>query len=273
MSIITLVTDFGYKDYYLGILKAKLAFQIPNVSIFDLSHEVEKYNFIEAGFILENSYQNFPDNSIHISLVDSIEKSDAKHCIVHYNNHFFIGSDNGQFGFIVKELSLLKGIYTINPEAYKTVISDTDKFIQIANKIINNDIENIFIKKNNFFNLNLNPQISEDNKYIKGIVIYVDSYGSCISNISKKLITATGGGRNFIINPNSKVKIQFKNNYNDFTKNDTISLKNLEGSVIALFNENNLLEVTLYKSIPTKTGSAKSLLGLNFRDEIVIEFI
>jgi S-adenosylmethionine hydrolase len=64
-----------------------------------------------------------------------------------------------------------------------------------------------------------------------------------------------------------------ENKYSDIAKNDNYNLKNYEGSKLALFNEAGFLEIALFRSNPSKVGSASSLLGINYQDAIQVNFI
>jgi S-adenosylmethionine hydrolase len=119
----------------------------------------------------------------------------------------------------------------------------------------------------------LQPTISNDKKRIQGAIIYIDNYGNAVTNISKKLISETAQGRNYILNfKNKTIKFIF-GHYSEIAKNETYPIKNYEGERLAIFNEAGLVEIALFKSNPEKTGSAHSLLGLNYRDSVIIEFI
>src|SRR5690625_5440149 len=73
MRIITLTTDFGYKDPYVGALKGAIYSQLDDVRIVDISHGVSPFHLAEAAYIIKNAYKNFPKKSIHIIGVRSEE--------------------------------------------------------------------------------------------------------------------------------------------------------------------------------------------------------
>jgi len=71
MTIVTLTTDFGHKDYSIAVIKAALLNYIPKAIIIDISHEITPYNHSETAYILKNSFSTFPKGSIHIIGVES----------------------------------------------------------------------------------------------------------------------------------------------------------------------------------------------------------
>ena len=118
----------------------------------------------------------------------------------------------------------------------------------------------------------MQPIASSDLKTIKGNVVYIDNFGNAVTNISKKLFNDIANKRNFeIITKNLKLKTILKK-YSDLGAKENATIKNQEAKSLALFNENGLLEIAIYKSNPNKFGSANSLLGLKYRDVVTIEF-
>ena len=101
MSIITLTTDFGHKDYFVSVIKAALLQEVPNATVLDISHEISPFNHTEAAYILKNAYANFPKGSIHIVGVDSELSPENKHVVLAFDGHFFIGANNGIFALIL----------------------------------------------------------------------------------------------------------------------------------------------------------------------------
>ncbi len=70
MSIITLLTDFGLTDYYVAALKGVILSRNPEVRIVDISHEIAPQNILSAAYVLLGAYDNFPDGTIHLVVVD-----------------------------------------------------------------------------------------------------------------------------------------------------------------------------------------------------------
>ena len=80
MSVITLTSDYGIKDHYTGSIKGALFSELINPNIVDISHQISPFNIVEAAYIIENSYKNFPENSIHIIGVDSENTRAKSYC-------------------------------------------------------------------------------------------------------------------------------------------------------------------------------------------------
>ena len=118
----------------------------------------------------------------------------------------------------------------------------------------------------------LHVSVDQELQFIKGHVVYVDDFGNCVTNITKKQIDDVAKGRKSLVRFHNKKIDSIKKNYTDFKKNDTASLKTHEGNAVAIINEAGFLEIAIYKSNPDSIGSATSLLGLRFRDLVTVEF-
>ena len=113
MSIITLITDFGYKDQFVAQIKGEIYSNNPESQVVDISHNISPFNIMEAAYVLENSYKSFPENTIHIIDVDSEKNKEKKHIIVKLDNHYFITSDNGIMSILSQNINYQE-IYEIS---------------------------------------------------------------------------------------------------------------------------------------------------------------
>ena len=70
MSIITLTSDYGLKDHFVGALKGKILSEYSEAKIIDISHEIDPFNTVEASYIISASYASFPKGTVHLIGVD-----------------------------------------------------------------------------------------------------------------------------------------------------------------------------------------------------------
>ena len=275
MSVITLTTDFGIKDHYVGSVKGALFNELENVNIVDVSHNISPFNIVEAAYIVENSYKNFPEGSIHIIGVDSEKTIEQSHLVIKLDNHFFICANNGIMSLLASKINPEK-IIEINIHNDKvTTFSVIDVFVKIAAHIYRGG--SIDLVGNQIFKLkelyNLNPILNEKSNEISGNVIYVDNYDNVVTNISKKIFIEFGKSRSFEINARNYIFKEIVGSYGNAIRFDIKKENRKEiGKKIALFNKSNYLELSIYKSNPQTFGGAASLFGLNYRDVITIKF-
>ena len=105
MSLITLTTDFGTKDHFVGAVKGAIYSELPDANIVDITHHITPFNITETAYILKNTYKSFPDKTIHIVGVDSELSVDNKHIAIELDNHYFICPDNGLISMIASEIN------------------------------------------------------------------------------------------------------------------------------------------------------------------------
>ena len=274
MSIITLITDFGHKDYFVGALKGKILSEQKEAVIVDISHEIDLFNTLEASYCIEAAYHNFPKGTIHIIGVDSERVGDTQHIAMQWDDHYFICADNGILNTLIQKKIPQKIVAITIHDRLNTDVSDMDVFVAVACHIARGGLLNVIGKE--IPSLKpvsiLTSSITDDLSEIKGQIVYIDSFGNCVTNISHKQFNETIRGRKFEIVIKNKKFSRLHKNYSDFPVSDVKQLKDLEGDFLALFNENGYLEIAIYKSNPKTVGSAATLLGLHFRDTVSIKF-
>ena len=274
MSIITLITDFGHKDYFVGALKGKILSEQKEAVIVDISHEIDLFNTLEASYCIEAAYSNFPKGTIHIIGVDSERVGDTQHIAMQWDDHYFICADNGILNTLIQKKIPQKIVAITIHDRLNTDVSDMDVFAAVACHISRGGLLNVIGKEiQSLKSISvLTSTISDDLAEIKGQIVYIDSFGNCVTNISQKQFNDTIRSRKFEIIIKNKKITRLHKSYSDFPVSDTKQLKDLEGDFLALFNENGYLEIAIYKSNPKTVGSAATLLGLHFRDSISVKF-
>ncbi len=274
MSIITLTTDFGLKDHFVGALKGKILSEYREAVIVDISHDIDLFNISEASYIIGSAYANFPKGTVHLIGVDAERTKENKHIAMQWNDHYFICSDNGILSILTQKIVPQKIVEINIHDRFGEEATEMDVFVKVAAHIARGGLLNVVgrdineIKKIN----QLQPVLSNDNSTIKGYVVYIDHFGNCVTNLTKRLFKDVGRGRDYEITFNNKVIKSIKNGYSDFTVNERFSLKDYEGEKLALFNEAGFLEIAIYRSNPSTVGTARSLLGLKYRDVVNIVF-
>jgi len=272
MSIITLTSDFGIKDFHVSKIKGLLYMELENPKIIDISHEISPFNIIEGAYVIKNAYKNFPRGSIHIIDIDSEENPDQCHLVVNMDEHFFICADNGITSLIsshIKPTNIFK--ININNSFTSTSINT---FVKVASHIyrgghlnlIGTEIENI----KELIDLKI---IEKSKNEILCSVIYIDNYGNIITNITKDYFEKFSMSRKVRINARN---VKFNKIFNSYSEAVDFSrekkYREEDGKKIALFNSSGYLELSIYKSNPVTSGGANSLFGLGYGDTISIVF-
>ncbi|MFH2141045.1 MAG: SAM-dependent chlorinase/fluorinase [Bacteroidota bacterium] len=261
MSVITLTTEYSHSDYYIGAIKGAIISNCSDITVVDLAHDIPKNNIAQAAFILRSCYKQFPPGSIHLVCVNSEANLRSKHLVIKSNNHYFICADNGFPGLLfdslpdqIIELETLENQTTF-PELY--VFASSAIHIIGGGEIIELGNEIFEINKYTSF-MPFVEKTKDENIVLTGSIIYIDSYGNAITNISKKQFEDLSEGKQFSIHPHS--------NHHKISKINKSFFETEDGEIMAIFNSLNLLEIA------QKNGSANVMLRLNVNDNIRIIF-
>src|SRR4030042_3008441 len=210
-TIITLTTDFGYKDPFIGIMKGVILNINPVVQIVDITHGISPQNVIEAALSIEMSFAAFPHKTIHVIVVDPGVGSSRRPILVVTDYHYLVGPDNGVFSRIysLKHESLT--VIHITAEHYflpnrSTTFHGRDVFAPVAawlSKGIN--VINFGDPVTDYVNIRIPVPVMTKEDLMEGEVIYIDSFGNVITNIQTQKLDEL-----FKSNPNGKLKVVVK---------------------------------------------------------------
>ncbi len=274
MSIITLTTDYGLKDHFVGALKGRILVENPNAVIIDISHDIDAFNTVEASYIVGAAYSSFPKGSIHLIGVDMELNNENQHIAMQWNDHYFIAADNGILSMLTQKSKPQK-IVSINiHNQLPSEATDLNVFIKVACHLAKGGLLDTIGNEINSTKevTELQALTSSDSTNIKGCVIYIDHFGNAVTNISQKQFLEVAKGRSYEIRFKNKSIKSILPNYSAIASSEKYPIKKYEGEKLAIFNEAGFLEIAIFKSNPQKFGSATSLLGLNYRDVVNIFF-
>lgn len=276
MAIITLTTDFGYKDHFVGAVKGTILSNLPEVNIVDISHAISPFNIQECAYILKNAYQSFPEGTVHIVGVDSELSPENEHIVVQVDGHYFVSANSGVISLITSEITPEKVVEIHLPNTSPGSFPVLNVFVQAACHIARGGKLEVIGKP--FDSLKelkeFEPRVSNDGKTISGNVIYIDNYGNVVTNIQKSVFEAYRNGRDFELTARTTTIKKIENSYNGIINfNLERNQRKGPGDALALFNSAGYIELAIYKSDLNSVGGASSLLGLNYRDTVTINFL
>lgn len=275
MPIITLTTDFGTKDHFVGAVKGSIYSELKDVKIVDISHDIMPFSITETAYVVKNSFRNFPPGTIHIIGVDSEISIENRPIAIAMGGQYFLGCDNGILSMITNEINPDKIVEITIPEPEEFKFSILGIFIKVACHIARGGTLEVIGKKipeiKNIFEIQ--PRVNEEKNQIVGSIIYIDNFGNVISNISKSTFHNIGKGRKFEVIARNYVFTKILEKYNDIVDYSIPADKRQDdGKKLALFNCSDYLEISIYRSNLKTVGGAANLLGLNYRDNITIRF-
>ncbi len=258
MALITLLSDWGTKDHYAGMVKGRILSKIPGATVVDISHSISPFNLNSAAFVLRNSFPFFPKGTIHIVDISSEATIEMPHVVAEFNGMFFIGADNGVFSLAFDHEPDTLIEIDIHQESDTFTFAALDVFAKVAQHIVEGiDLKELgparagLTKK-----IPLRPVTSEN--LIKGHVVYVDSYENVFTNIDRDLFMKVGQKRPFrILFGASRYSVKkISNSYKDAH----------EGNIVTLFSSSGHLQIAVCM------GNASGLLGLKVDDTVRVEF-
>ncbi len=201
--MITLITDFGTSDPYVGIMKGVILSKNPSAVIIDITHDIRPQDIQGAAYCLFSAYRYFPIGSIHVAVVDPGVGSHRAIIAVSMAGHCFLAPDNGVLSLILKS-GKVDSITTVENDSYfLKPVSQTfhgrDIFAPVAGHLSKGlpvDRLGTGIKTNQALCLDLPMPYQSQTGEIVGAVIGVDRFGNLITNIDHPFIVKTFGPLN-----------------------------------------------------------------------------
>ncbi len=258
MHFVTLTSDWKKDDFYTGAIKGSILSSCEDVRIITLSNQIKTYGIAEAAFVIRNSYFHYPKGTIHIIAVGSEMEPGGNMLVARINEHYFLTADNGILGLLGDpESSEVRTLIPTEENAPKSFPA-LHYFSKATCRIINGEKLEALGKPSVDFKKQIPLRATLENNTITGAVIYIDSFGNAITNVSRELFDRIGKKRPFTIYVQSKhYKINRLNSFYSETA---------PGDLLGLFNSIHLLEIAI------RNGSAKDLLNLNTDSTIRVEF-
>jgi len=255
MTVITLISDWGLNDYYTAAVKGMIFKQLPDANIIDISHQIAPFDVGQAAYVLRNTYQSFPDNTIHIVGVNTEESIEHPHAVAYFNKQYFIGADNGVFSLIFDSAPEKLVELDILQDSDHFTFSGRDRFVKAAVHLAKGGkIEDLGAKKESLISkIPFNPIVDEN--CIRGIVTHIDTYENLITNIPKSLFAEKVKNKRFTISLRTAKLNAIHTSYGDVP----------HGEIVAIFASHGMLEIAMNKS------KAASLLGIERKFPVIIE--
>ena len=201
MGTITLLTDFGEKDPYAGIMKGVILGIDPSACIVDITHKVGPQDIREAAFLVDEYYRYFPKGTVHVVVVDPGVGGDRRPIIVSRSGHHFVGPDNGVFTFIADAASEIRVIENRNfmLPSISSTFHGRDIFAPAAARLARGFYPFAFGRQvtDPVVLTGLNPVA--DGSTLHGEVVRFDSFGNALTNIKTGTFRSFTKGHTFEI--------------------------------------------------------------------------
>ncbi|MGB8491302.1 MAG: SAM-dependent chlorinase/fluorinase [Bacteroidales bacterium] len=232
MPVITLTTEWRSDDIYSGIIKGKLCSLCPEAPIIDNAYGIPPFDIAHASFIVRNTFLNYPKGSVHIICVHSEAHKGEGYLVIRAREHFFVGTDNGIFTLILN--SEPDEVVRIRHDENE---DELDVFARTAASLFRGSQPGMLGQPVQAMNEKVPLRATIDREVIIGSVIFIDSYGNAITNITREVFSRVFENREF------RIFIQSNKNYTG-TISGTYSDVPV-GELLARFNSLELLEIAI----------------------------
>jgi len=255
--ILTLTTDFGLKDHYVGAMKAVILGISPDVRLVDISHEIPPQDIMAAAWVMRNAAMHFPPKTVHLVVVDPGVGTERDPVIIEMEDQFFVGPDNGIFSLIADAFEY-KATKLTNPEFWKKGTSRTfhgrDIFAPVAAHLTKGIPVSSFGEKIQEIVTYRWAIPIADKDGIQGWIVHIDRFGNLISNIPKSMLASILGNRNFKIYVGNTILNEILPAFGSVH----------DGEPVAYIGSSDVLEIAINK------GNAKEMLGVQKGAQISI---
>ena len=258
---VTLVTDFGTSDYYVGAVKGVILSINPAARVIDITHEIHPQDIEEAAFTLLACYQTFEKGTIHIAVVDPGVGSARRAIIASAGDYYFIGPDNGIFSYVFNREPHRRVIHITEEKFFHQPVSNTfhgrDVFAPVAAALSKGMPLETFGQEIRD-EVRLKPLAPEPTKRgkLKGRLIHIDRFGNCVTNFDRQSLNGLDE-RILILSVNGKRTQSVEKSYSDAVG---------KNKLFAIWGSAGFLEIS------ARNRSAAKLLKAKRGDVVAVEF-
>lgn len=253
--ILTLLSDFGLRDGYVGVMKGAIATINRGLTVVDLTHQIPAQNIAAARFCLMNAYLYFPQGTVHVAVVDPGVGSTRRAIAVEFTEGFLVGPDNGLFSGVLSISPAIAAVELTNSYYWRTPTPTTtfhgrDIFAPVGAHLASGvPIKQLGREINLTALVRLDlPEFTPTQTGLLGCIQYIDTFGNLITNIP-----GTYGQGNWHMVAGGMTIAGVKT-YSDLPN----------GRAIALIGSHNWIEIAI------NGGNAQTQLQLNWGDQVEI---
>jgi hypothetical protein len=198
--IVTLLTDFGGADHFVGVMKGVILKADPRISIVDLGHEIPPGDVREGAFALLASYKYFPSGTVHVAVVDPGVGSDRRPIVVDAGGQRFVGPDNGLLSYLLEREAGARAVWIRNEQFFLHPVSATfhgrDIFAPVGAALATGtDLDSLGSEVEDPLRLpSLRPRVAPDGSRV-GTILHVDRFGNCVTSLTPDDVTDTDEGK------------------------------------------------------------------------------
>lgn len=262
MTVVSLLTDFGHEDAYVGIVKGVIFGVNPDASIVDLTHDIPPGDLARAAYVMETAYGYFPPGSVHVVVVDPGVGSGRRIVAVETEGHFFLAPDNGVLTGVLAKDAGMRAVSVENAGLFLSSVSRTfhgrDIFAPVAGHLSRGvalEALGPAIECSRMVRLRPAEPVAGNGTDISGTVVTMDRFGNLITNIRRQDLADganPGAMGNWRVHIGGRMIEGISGCYGAVAP----------GALLALFGSTERLEISV------NGGNAGKILGIGPGDDV-----
>jgi len=263
--IITLTTDFGTRDGFVGVMKGVILRLNPQATLVDITHDIAPQNIEQGAFLFANAVKYFPANAIHVAVVDPGVGSARRPIAVQIGETFFVAPDNGvltlafQQSAIENRKSEIRAVHLSNTKYFLSRVSATfhgrDIFAPVAAHLsLGVPLDALGEPIDDWVKLSSCVNAVRLGEEIVGRVVHIDRFGNAITNIGEELLAGMDRAR-VVVRIGAHALRGIKPTYAAVAS----------GKAVALISSSWQVEIAV------RDGNAAQTLGIRIGDEVIIQ--
>jgi S-adenosylmethionine hydrolase len=239
--VLTLLSDFGDRDVYVGAMKGVITKINPKLTIVDLTHQIPPQDIVAARFSLMNVYPYFPTGTVHVAVVDPGVGSKRRAIAVEFAQGFLVGPDNGIFSGVLSQSPAIAAVELTNLNYWRTqqpskTFHGRDIFAPVAAhltsgvplKQLGQEIEPATLVKLDI------GECKQTANGVVGCIQYIDHFGNLVSNIPESYVR----GKTWYVQA-AGLTIPGGETYSDVKAGEAIALVGSHGWIEIAINSGN----------------------------------
>ena len=240
-EFITLLTDFGTRDYFVGAMKGAILSFGARAEIIDITHEIPPQNIRAAAFTLAGYYKNFPRRTIHVAVVDPGVGSARRAILLVTKDYFFLAPDNGLLSFIFDECAPAEARFSVfeltNEKYFAQSVSRTfhgrDVFAPVAAHLSRGvESEEFGREIKDFVRFEIAKPRQISCRETEAEIIHIDRFGNLVTNLKAEDLPA---------------KFSLEINQTRVDKHQRFYAEAEQGEIFSIVGSENFLEISAFQ--------------------------
>lgn len=255
-KVISLLTDFGLNDGYVGIMHGVILSICPDARIVDISHGIPPQDVRRAAYVLHISYPYFPEGTVHVVVVDPGVGSKRRAIAIRTSVGYFVAPDNGVLSYVLARERMLEAVELTNSRYWLPRVSATfhgrDVFSPVgAHLLCGVPMRELGRPISDLVTFPMPAAKRQSDGRLIGHVLHIDRFGNIITDIRQDELPRDG---------NVAVRIRDRRISGVRTTYATVP----EGDLVALIGSDGMLEIAV------RNGNAAQDMGIQVGEEVVV---